>query len=101
MYVKVSAIVKKAIYTPGDLSTKKKPSTKISMFDMGLGDDIELKFPGEVVLKAGTPINIEGEFSISKFQNYTTIQAVEGQYSLQNAGRIVYDTPGQKEVKTQ
>lgn len=99
MYLRVDAITKQATYLPADSATKRKAATKVKMFDLELGDDIELKFPGEIVLKPGTPIKVEGLFAITKFQNYTTLTGVDGQYVIAQSGRLVFDNQGQKEVK--
>jgi hypothetical protein len=99
MYLQVGAIVKQAVFSPADSATHRKAATKIKMFDLELGDDIELKFPGEIVLRPGTPINIEGLFAITKFQNYTTLTGIEGKYAIQESGKLVFNGSNDAEKK--
>ena len=85
MYIRVDAVTKKCTY---DVEKKK---TKITMFDTGIGDDIDMKFPEDIVFKPGTPIRIEGDFTVSHFQSGSYLTGVPGQYSIDEVGRIVYD----------
>ena len=101
MYLKLSAIVKDAKYTPANTAENRSASTKIKMFEIGgeSGADVELKFPGQVIFAPGIPVTIEGEFRMTKYLTYTIITAVTDMYDIKQIGHIVFDDQGDKKEK--
>lgn len=90
MYIALDGIVK------GVNFDVEKRTTKIKLFDLELGDDIDLKFPGDLIYKPGTPVKIEGLFRIYKFGSGSYFSAVPDKHSIHEVGKIVLNQPAVK-----